>query len=345
MKRFLAAFFAITFMLSCDDGEITVTNFDFEDSTFKFCQGTNKNVIYAVNSDETNESISLEFSNVSGITIDEDGNFTLADGQESVSFALTGNNRIVYRIYEDALPANYFCQVVPPSNVTIVEEWLSGTGAVVTITSNFTDETADADADGDGIKNINEGWNSSGTGHLDTDGDGIPDYLDIDDDNDNVITKSETKANTGEPITDDGYLDTDEDGIPNYLDNDDDNDGVPTRLEVTETAQDSPVSFSSTGDGVSNYLNPEQTSSFQHDLYRSHDITRNYGYTINVTNLLLQKQQGDMETIQYTNYRFGNLQETNVDFPQCPVIEGVILPCSDDTTEEPDTTDETGTEN
>ncbi len=54
----------------------------------------------------------------------------------------------------------------------------------------------------------------------DTDGDGIPDYMDADDDGDCVPTSVE-----------EGRGDSDGDGIPDYLDYDDDNDGIPTWAE------------------------------------------------------------------------------------------------------------------
>ncbi|MDY0781014.1 gliding motility-associated C-terminal domain-containing protein, partial [Tenacibaculum sp. IB213877] len=57
------------------------------------------------------------------------------------------------------------------------------------------------------------------TAGLDTDGDLIPDYLDVDDDNDGI------------PDVIEGNADTDNDGIPNSLDLDSDNDGI---LDVDE---------------------------------------------------------------------------------------------------------------
>ena len=52
---------------------------------------------------------------------------------------------------------------------------------------------------------------------LDTDGDGISDHLDDDDDNDGRSTANEITIN-GAGIT--IFPDTDEDGIPDYLDSD-----------------------------------------------------------------------------------------------------------------------------
>ncbi len=93
--------------------------------------------------------------------------------------------------------------------------------------------TEDLDDDGDGIGNKAEGSNLEPP--TDTDGDGIPDYQDPDDDNDGIDTADELKE------------DADGDGKVNYLDDDDDGDGIPTADEL-------PVTKDSDGDGVPDYL-------------------------------------------------------------------------------------------
>lgn len=74
------------------------------------------------------------------------------------------------------------------------------------------------DSDGDGIDDKTEAG-SNPIKPIDTDGDGIPDLLDTDDDNDGMPTKEE------------GSQDIDQDGLVNYLDTDDDGDGIPTNSE------------------------------------------------------------------------------------------------------------------
>lgn len=296
---------------ACDDGEIIVTSFDFEDSTLEFCNGPNKNVIYAINNNDVFESISLEFNN-NQLDVDEDDNL-IPPEEEQVTFALTENNRLVYRIYDSEVPNNYFCNVVPPSSPDVIEEWASEPGGTVVVNTGFIDETGTSDPDGDGLENQEEGWNSN----QDTDEDGIPDYLDVDDDGDNVPTRNELANSADDPVNEDGYRDTDEDGIPNYLDDDDDDDGVLTRFEVEEGNEDNPAAFQ-TAQGISNYLNQEQTSEFQHEVYISHDITRSYGLQILINNLKFEKQDGSGESIQFQTYNLGNLNSTGVDFPQCP---------------------------
>lgn len=82
-----------------------------------------------------------------------------------------------------------------------------------------------ADTDGDGIPDgVEVGANPLNP--TNTDGDDKPNVLDADDDNDGVLTKDEN-YNGGSPANDD----TDLDNIPDYLDADDDGDGVLTKDE------------------------------------------------------------------------------------------------------------------
>lgn len=74
----------------------------------------------------------------------------------------------------------------------------------------------------------------NGDGNLandDTDGDGIPNFVDNDDDGDIVLTQYEYVFGGKNQNAVNSYLDTDNDLILNYLDNDDDGDGVLTKNE------------------------------------------------------------------------------------------------------------------
>lgn len=86
---------------------------------------------------------------------------------------------------------------------------------------------APSDPDGDGIANNggldNQPTSFGGLGALDTDQDGTPNALDIDDDNDGILDTVETS------------LDADGDGLPNSQDLDSDNDGINDVVEVNGT--------------------------------------------------------------------------------------------------------------
>ncbi|MFC0605581.1 hypothetical protein [Winogradskyella pulchriflava] len=75
----------------------------------------------------------------------------------------------------------------------------------------------EADHDQDGVPSYIEDYNGNDdVSDDDTDGDGIPDFIDTDDDGDGVRTINEDIDNDGDPTNDD----SDGDGTPNYLDED-----------------------------------------------------------------------------------------------------------------------------
>lgn len=114
------------------------------------------------------------------------------------------------------------------------------------------------DSDGDGIPDaleIQEGIADPYTDGKDTDGDKVPDYLDNDDDGDGLLTQPEVAdPNTDGDLAD--ARDTDGDKIPDYLDADDDGDGKPTATEKADLNGDkNPAdAVDSDDDGIPNYL-------------------------------------------------------------------------------------------
>jgi len=139
-------------------------------------------------------------------------------------------------------------------------------GLAIGLTPRDPNAPGDDDSDGDTVLDRDEDVNGDGNlANDDTDGDGIADYLDADDDGDTVPTKDERSRgdsdNDGIPnyrdADDDGDSiltieevaqgDTDADGIPNFLDRDDDGDGVDTLLEGRAD---------SNMNGIPDYLDP-----------------------------------------------------------------------------------------
>src|SRR5690606_3331288 len=154
----------------------------------------------------------------------------------------------------------------------------------------------------------------------DTDGDGIPDYLDVDDDGDNVPTATEIRVAVGDNPTEDGYPDTDGDGVPNHLDDDDDGDGVPTRREVTEDNQD-PDNNINEGGNLKKYLDrftkEEYTGEITFTIENVIPVT--YNSTVEVRNLKLRNQGGDGEEISFTEKVLGTYsQSTRNEIPVIP---------------------------
>ncbi len=115
----------------------------------------------------------------------------------------------------------------------------------------------DPDDDDDGIFTLNEGPDPNGDFNpedaIDSDGDGIPNYLDSDDDGDGLNSVDEFPDLDGDGNASDA-LDFDSDGIPDYLDIDDDGDGIPTRYEIFTNSISSKISIKdSDNDGLPDY--------------------------------------------------------------------------------------------
>lgn len=234
---------------SCDDGDIVVNNFDFEDATLEWCDDF-EFVFFKVKAD-SNESLALEFSTTENI-------LTQA-GQ--VSITLSGDDQVVYRRFASEVTSDYFCDPIPPTSPTVSEELVSTTGEI-TITTQGTEE------DNDNIPSEIE----DPTGLIDTDGDGLIDIIDFDDDGDNVPTILEGVVFDENGLIDvELSFDTDGDGILNYLDPDDDGDGILTRNEDAD-GNLNPTDDNSdpNNPGIDDYLNPNIANETIVNVYREH---------------------------------------------------------------------------
>ena len=118
----------------------------------------------------------------------------------------------------------------------------------------------DEDDDNDGIPSTDEDTN--GNGNLeddDSDGDGIPNYLDpLDSDNDTIPDIIEDVNRNGN-LNDDN---TDGDGLPNYRDTDSDNDGILDRMEVGRVPS---FPYDADRDGTPDYLDRDSDNDGQSD--------------------------------------------------------------------------------
>jgi len=224
MKNYLLSILAIAFLSACDDGDVIVTSFDFEEATLQACGGPGDYVFFKINS-ESAESLSLNITT-------SDTLFLIEGIRE---FPLTETTHTVnYRRFDGDVTADYFCNVIPPVGPNAAENYVS-TGGTANIQ---TDITLD-DNDGVALEDEFDG---------DTDMDGIPDFYDADDDGDNVLTSFE--LGDSDPTT--PPRDTDGDGLPDYLDPDDDGDGILTIDEESIEADLDP-----TNDITDNTVGPD----------------------------------------------------------------------------------------
>ncbi len=216
--KYISLFTLLTLAFSCDDGDIVINDFEFQENDLEFCNTENRGVIYNIN--DSNEVIFIELSSP----------FNPFITTPRTPIQVT-NNVTYQKLSGNINGSTYFCNAVPNNTVDIIQELKSDNRGQIVIRTFLVE---DDDIDNDGLTNQEEGM--SETPPLDTDGDSLPNYMDLDDDNDNVPTSIElmeiddVNNPTGPQIR--VPRDTDSDMIPNHLDIDDDEDGIPTRNEV-----------------------------------------------------------------------------------------------------------------
>lgn len=285
---FVALLIYMTALISCDDGDIVVTELDFTDLTLERCDNFDF-LFYKINP-TSNETIALSFTTTEPI-LSEAGTRTID---------LSGENEIIYRKFDDEVTDSYFCNPIPPTEPSVIDELFSTSGEVDIITVGTLE-------DDDGIPSEIE--DPSGT--LDTDEDGLLDIYDFDDDGDNIPTDDE-----GVMLTEDGTAidlensrDTDGDGILDYLDNDDDGDGIltinedrdgdlnPINDDNADNSQEDPEMMD-----LPDYLDPFYPPEGTEPVFITEFIPHEYNFidveiTINADKLELENSNAD-ETIR-----------------------------------------------
>ena len=220
MRKLVTLFLLSFLFFTCDDGDVITVEFEFDD-TFEACG----NLVFHKEKDDPSESFSILLTSDSNYNSLEDVlAYTLSTDSVYATpatpikeFTINGSsNRFNYRTYNADLPNNYFCSDVPPSEIEILTDEESVTG-LVTITTSLIED------DNDGLpawfedENL-DGDNDPSTNPTDTDGDGIPDYLDDDDDGDEVLTRDEENDSPDQNPAND--VTNPASGLPDYLNGD-----------------------------------------------------------------------------------------------------------------------------
>lgn len=290
-------FFTLIFLIfipiqSCDDGDIITIELDFED-TFSEC-GTTSLVLFKTKEDPS-ESLSLKLNGVTLddiLTVDDTGIF-------ENTYTINATNPFNYRTYSNtSLPSDLFCSDIPNSEVIITQD-IESTSGEADLKTELTED------DNDGVPAFLEDRNNNGNlEDDDTDGDTIPDYIDADDDGDNILTRDEAPDPNGDEDLSDAQ-DTDGDSIPDYLDNDDDGDGVKTRDEENDSQDNNPANDITNNEVGADYLNPEVATTVPATAYRDHTISQTFEVTIILRNV-------DIQIISADEYDFGKLDSSEL---------------------------------
>jgi len=123
------------------------------------------------------------------------------------------------------------------NNIDTADDWTDVNGTI-------NDPTTLPDSDGDLGSGGDVDYRDDTNSAPDNDGDGVPDTVDLDDDNDGILDTIEDSPTN---------VDTDGDGIKNSFDLDSDGDGIPDNIEAqTTNSYITPSGNDADGDGLDN---------------------------------------------------------------------------------------------
>lgn len=132
MKKFLALFITVVLNTSCDDGEITLKSFNFENQSVQKC--STKPIVLKTNDEEL---LLINFTNDSDYEAAFLGEET---GDTPRVFPISSSIQVIYRKY--SANVNYqttICSDLPPATPTVKKEWTASGGNIIIETNNIYD--------------------------------------------------------------------------------------------------------------------------------------------------------------------------------------------------------------
>lgn len=117
------------FLISCDDGDLQIETIDFDSVAIQDCGDIDVgkiNVLFKINE---NEVLILTLPN--GILKNE-------ISETDITSIVPSASKISYRIFSDKVTQNYFCDEIPLTTPTVLEE-VEAEGGSILITTTTTD--------------------------------------------------------------------------------------------------------------------------------------------------------------------------------------------------------------
>lgn len=128
---FVLSLFA--FFISCDDGDLQIETIDFDSVAINTCESTvttSSTIFFKING---TEALILELQ--SGILKNE-----VSSG--SIESLVPSQSKLTYRTFSDKVANNYFCDAIPTTTPTVLEE-IEAEGGEVLITTVLAEGTTD----------------------------------------------------------------------------------------------------------------------------------------------------------------------------------------------------------
>ncbi len=133
MKKILLLVFSFFLFSSCDDGELTLESFNFENQTIQKC--TDNYLLFKTKNDEL-LLLNVPVEVYTTLFASSPTNGTPREA------SIGGTNEILYRKYSGNLTSATVCSLVPVSSPTVTKEWIA-TGGKILVETNEVFDTND----------------------------------------------------------------------------------------------------------------------------------------------------------------------------------------------------------
>ena len=132
MKNLIILCF-VTLFYSCNDGDLQIETIDFDSVDISTCESTvttSSTIFFKINS---KEALILELQ--SGVLKNE-----VSDG--AITSLVPSQSILTYRVFSDNVTSNYFCDAIPTTTPSVLEEVEAEDGEVL-ITTILSEGTTD----------------------------------------------------------------------------------------------------------------------------------------------------------------------------------------------------------
>ncbi|MGB5498636.1 MAG: hypothetical protein WBM77_06880 [Maribacter sp.] len=119
--------------VSCNDGDLQIETIDFDSFAISTCETTvttSSTIFFKINN---KEALILELQ--SGVLKNE-----VSDG--SITSLVPSQSNLTYRVFSDNVTSNYFCDAIPTTTPSVLEE-IEAEDGEVRITTNLVEGTTD----------------------------------------------------------------------------------------------------------------------------------------------------------------------------------------------------------
>jgi hypothetical protein len=129
MRKIVTLILFCSFLVGCNDGDLAIEQVNFDDAAIQSCETINDNtsILFKIKDSEA-----LVLTLASGLIVNE----TTEAGAPRTS-TIDENSQLLYRIFSENVAKDYFCDAIPPTTPTVLEE-IPAVNGIVSVTTTST---------------------------------------------------------------------------------------------------------------------------------------------------------------------------------------------------------------